>query len=63
MAASPPADHGVTNSELLKAEGNALHSEGQYKQAYQKYTEAIALDEDNAVLYANRAASSLALKE
>ena len=60
--AEPPVDHDVA-VELLKAEGNALHTKGQYKQAYQKYTEAIALNGNNAVLYANRAASSLALKE
>ena len=60
--AEPPVDHNVA-VESLKAEGNAFHTKGQYKQAYQKYTEAIALDGNNAVLYANRAASSLALKE
>ena len=49
--------------ERLKAEGNALHSKGDYAKARSKYTEAIALDGENAVLYANRAAAYIALKQ
>lgn len=52
--------------ERLKAEANALHREGSYQAAYQKYSEAIKEKPDKAVLsilYANRAASCLALKE
>ncbi|RDB28593.1 Serine/threonine-protein phosphatase 5 [Hypsizygus marmoreus] len=51
------------NSERLKTLGNALHIKGQYKQAYQKYSEAIKADPKNAILWANRAASALAMKE
>ncbi|KAI0334466.1 TPR-like protein [Cubamyces sp. BRFM 1775] len=49
--------------ERLKVEGNALHSKGDYANARSKYTEAIALDSENAVLYANRAAAYIALKQ
>jgi hypothetical protein len=54
---------GSSNVERLKAQGNALHVKGQYEAAYHKYSEAIKADSTNAVLYANRAASSLAMKE
>ncbi|EMD42333.1 hypothetical protein CERSUDRAFT_90950 [Gelatoporia subvermispora B] len=47
----------------LKAEGNALYTAGNFQEAYSKYSEAIQLDGGNAVLYANRAAASMALKE
>lgn len=53
----------LTPAERLKAQGNALHVAGKYKLAYQKYSEAIALDPTNAILWANRAASSLSMKE
>lgn len=51
------------NAERLKAQGNALHVKGQYKAAYKKYSEAIKEDPTNAVLWSNRAASGLAMKE
>lgn len=44
---------------VLKDEGNALFAKKDYSAAYTKYTEAIAEDGQNAVLYANRAACSL----
>jgi tetratricopeptide (TPR) repeat protein len=47
----------------LKAAGNAFHVEGKYRKAYTKYSEAIKIDSTNAVLYANRAASALSMKE
>lgn len=47
----------------LKAAGNAFHVEGKYRKAYSKYSEAIKVDSTNAVLYANRAASALSMKE
>lgn len=47
----------------FKAEGNALYTKGDYKAAYDKYTEAIKSDETNAVLFSNQAACSLAMKE
>ena len=50
-------------AEALKAEANALHLAHKYREAYAKYSEAIAEDGENAVLYANRAASSLELGE
>ncbi|KAI0375480.1 TPR-like protein [Pilatotrama ljubarskyi] len=51
--------------EQLKAEGNALHVKGDYAAARSKYTDAIKLelDGENAVLYANRAATYIALKQ
>jgi len=51
------------HAEVLKKEGNDLHLKGQYKAAYRKYSEAIKIDSKNAIYYANRAASSLELKE
>lgn len=47
----------------LKDEGNKLFSQKKYSGAILKYTAAIAADEDNAVLYANRAACYLNTKE
>ncbi|KAI0718899.1 TPR-like protein [Cerioporus squamosus] len=49
--------------EQLKAEGNAFHSQGDYAKAQSKYSDAIKLDHHNAILYANRAASYIALKQ
>ncbi|KAH7907788.1 hypothetical protein BJ138DRAFT_1182187 [Hygrophoropsis aurantiaca] len=49
----------AAQAEHLKAEGNTLHQQGKYKQAYAKYTEAIKLNGNNAIFYANRAASAL----
>ncbi|KAG1733916.1 uncharacterized protein EDB91DRAFT_1148001 [Suillus paluster] len=45
----------------LKDEGNELFKKQDYVGAFAKYTEAIALDDKNAVLYANRAACSYGL--
>lgn len=47
----------------LKAEGNRLYAGKDFKGAYAKYTEAIAEDKANAVLYANRAACSIGLNK
>jgi stress-induced-phosphoprotein 1 len=47
----------------LKEEGNALFVKKEYGLAIAKYSEAIAADGDNAVLYANRAACQLALHQ
>lgn len=49
--------------DRLKAEGNALHVKGDHSAARSKYSQAIDLDPDNAILYANRAATYLALKQ
>ncbi|KAF5385060.1 hypothetical protein D9615_001095 [Tricholomella constricta] len=59
---SSNACHTSKNAEDLKAEGNALHQSRQYQAAYDKYSEAIKQNPENAVLWANRAASSLAMK-
>jgi hypothetical protein len=47
----------------LKTEGNALFLAGDFLGASTKYTLAIALDESNAVLYANRAQCYLNRKQ
>ncbi|KJA23167.1 hypothetical protein HYPSUDRAFT_163391 [Hypholoma sublateritium FD-334 SS-4] len=52
-----------SNAERLKAQGNEFHQKGQYQAAHRKYTEAIKEDPTNAIYYANRAASSLAMNE
>jgi len=51
------------NAERLKNQGNELHQKRQYRAAYRKYSEAIKEDPTNAIYYANRAATSLALNE
>ena len=47
------------SADKLKDEGNALFAKKQYGLAALKYTEAIEIDEGNAVLWANRAACRL----
>ncbi|KAJ3869207.1 hypothetical protein EV359DRAFT_30566 [Lentinula novae-zelandiae] len=46
----------------LKEEGNNLFAQKQYVTAAEKYTEALQLGGDNAVLYSNRAACRLKMK-
>jgi Flp pilus assembly protein TadD len=46
----------------LKEQGNSLFVAKNHEEAASKYTEAIALDGRNAILYANRAACYLALQ-
>lgn len=48
--------------ETLKAEGNAFYLAGDHTSAIQKYTVAINIMSDNAILFANRAACHLALE-
>jgi hypothetical protein len=48
---------------LLKEEGNKLFTAGRFAEAQEKYTEAIVHDDQNAALFANRAACALNLKE
>ncbi|EGO24395.1 hypothetical protein SERLADRAFT_438006 [Serpula lacrymans var. lacrymans S7.9] len=47
----------------LKDAGNTLYLKKDYIGAYAKYTEAIVVDGDNAVLYANRSACCLAIEK
>jgi len=47
----------------LKDEGNIFYARQSYLQAYTKYSEAIAEDQSNAVLYTNRAACCLEMKK
>ena len=49
--------------ERLKAEGNTFHGKGDYAKARSKYSDAIILDDENPVLYANRAATYISLKQ
>ncbi|TRM66264.1 hypothetical protein BD626DRAFT_546575 [Schizophyllum amplum] len=51
------------SKDQLKEEGNALFVKKKYGLAALKYTEAIEVDEGNAILYANRAACRLNLKQ
>ncbi|KAL0575570.1 hypothetical protein V5O48_006414 [Marasmius crinis-equi] len=53
----------VERAKKLKDEGNAFFSQKDYQSASTKYTEAIALDKSNPVLYANRSACRLHLKQ
>lgn len=50
-------------AETLKAEGNTLYTQGDHNDAIKKYTAAINIVSDNAILFANRAACRLALKQ
>lgn len=63
MTESSISDAQKAQIEKLKAAGNAFHVEGKYRKAYSKYSEAIKVDSTNAILYANRAASALSMKE
>jgi stress-induced-phosphoprotein 1 len=47
----------------LKEEGNALFVQKDFVPAILKYSEAITLDGNNAVLYANRSACRYSLKQ
>lgn len=53
----------MSSAEKLKEEGNKLFVKKKFAAAAIKYTEAIALDGQNAVLYANRSACRLSLKQ
>ncbi|KAK0469498.1 uncharacterized protein EV420DRAFT_1757239 [Desarmillaria tabescens] len=52
----------LSQAAKLKEEGNALFVKKNYASAIVKYTKAIALDDKNAVLYANRSACHHSLK-
>lgn len=55
--------HNPAEAERLKVLGNALYQQGKHNEALNKYTEAIEQDRRNAIIYANRAAVHLAMKE
>lgn len=59
----PPTAEDKARAEQLKAEGNAAIAQRLYSTAVDKYTQAIALDEGNAVYWSNRAAAWGALGE
>lgn len=46
-------------AEQLKDEGNIFFGKAQYKEAIAKYSEAIVLDDTNAVYWCNRAFANL----
>ena len=51
----------LSQAAILKNEGNALFVKNDFSKAYKKYTAAINLDKENAVLYCNRAACAFDL--
>ncbi|KAJ1934315.1 Small glutamine-rich tetratricopeptide repeat-containing protein 2, partial [Linderina macrospora] len=56
-APTGPSEDDKKRAEALKAEGNALVVQKSFPAAIAKYTEAIAIVDDNAVYYGNRAAA------
>lgn len=52
----------TTSGEELKNQGNALFAAGNYVDAVDVFTQAIALDSTNAVLHSNRSAALASLK-
>ncbi|KAK7052880.1 hypothetical protein VNI00_004200 [Paramarasmius palmivorus] len=59
----PTKDTKKGRIDKLKEEGNKLFANKDFKAAIAKYTEGITLDDKNAVLYANRAACKLSIKQ
>lgn len=53
----------TADAAALKAEGNTLFVAKNFKAAYAKYDAAVALDAENAILYANRAACSFSMNK
>ncbi|KDR75064.1 hypothetical protein GALMADRAFT_140614 [Galerina marginata CBS 339.88] len=50
-------------ADVLKQQGNSLFANGNFKAALEKYTRAIVLDDSNAILWSNRSACHLSLKQ
>lgn len=46
-------------ADVLKDEGNDLFAKSQYKEAIEKYTQAIALNDTNEIYWCNRAFANL----
>lgn len=57
------AQYDNMSAEQLKQKGNTLMSQGKYREAVSCYTKALEIDPCNHVLYANRAAAYLHLKD
>lgn len=58
-----PTEEAKRAAQAVKLEANGLFQAGKFKEAYIKYSEAIELDDTNAILFANRAACCLGLEE
>lgn len=52
-------DEQKSQAEAKKAEGNALLGQTNYPAAVDKYTQAIRINPNNAIYYANRAAGNM----
>ncbi|GJE87836.1 TPR-like protein [Phanerochaete sordida] len=63
MSATGNTSEAAARAAALKDEGNKLYIAKKYSAAHTKYSEAIEADKENAVLWANRAACSLALNK
>ncbi|TDL21882.1 hypothetical protein BD410DRAFT_771211 [Rickenella mellea] len=53
----------IENATKLKGEGNTLFGQQKYFEAFEKYSSAITFDQENAILWANRAACNFHLKK
>lgn len=53
----------LMSSESLREEGKEYFRQKKYAQAKEKFTEALKVDEENAILYANRSACNYALQQ
>jgi stress-induced-phosphoprotein 1 len=53
----------MSSVEELKSKGNNAFSNGQYEEAVNYFTDAIAMDEINAILFSNRSAAYASLKD
>ena len=58
-----PTKQDLQYVEKLKEEGNEQMKQGQYALACERYSEAISLDDSNAVLYGNRSQAHLSLSQ
>ena len=61
-AAVPIGATETAKAERLKALGNEAAGRGEHAEAHRLYSEAIKINPNNAIYYANRAAMLLAMK-